>query len=252
VNLDFYGVGEDSILTDSPLRYNLEPAAGMVEARYRFGQSPVWAGLSYAYATTQVAFEAPTGTPGLPGFSSTSNVGGITPSFTVDSRNNFFTPTRGTYVEATVGIFAPTLGADEEFQRVQIIATQYAPLSRRLFLGVRGQAAASSEETPFYLRPFIYQRGVAAMRYLGEKMAQGEIELRWQFWKRLSLVGFGGSGATWADRERVESPKTVSAGGTGLRYELARKYGIHVGADVAFGPDGTAFYMQWGSAWVRP
>lgn len=90
------------------------------------------------------------------------------------------------------------------------------------------------------------------MRYLGEQMAQGEAELRWQFWRRFSAVGFGGAGTTWVNVESIESPKTVAAGGAGFRYELARKYGIHVGVDVAFGPNGPAYYMQWGSAWVRP
>jgi hemolysin activation/secretion protein len=83
-------------------------------------------------------------------------------------------------------------------------------------------------------------------------MAQVEAELRWQFWKRLSLVGFGGTGATWTSLERADRQKTVSAGGAGLRYDLARRYGIHVGVDVAYGPDGSAFYLQWGSAWIRP
>ena len=252
VNLDFYGVGEDPVLADNPLRYNLEPTGGLLEARYRFGNSPIWAGLSYSYAKTLVAFEAPEGTPGLPDVSRSSTVGGVVPSLSIDARNNFFTPTRGSYLEATVGLFSPTLGGDDKFQRVQIVAMQYVPLHRTLFLGVRGQAAASSEDTPFYLRPYIYQRGVPAMRYLGEELAQIEAELRWQFWHRFSAVGFGGTGATWADAEAIKSPKTVTAGGAGLRYELARKYGIHVGADVAFGPDGTAFYVQWGSAWIRP
>ena len=109
-----------------------------------------------------------------------------------------------------------------------------------------------SEETPFYLRPYVLMRGVPAMRYQGEEMAQLEIELRWQFWKRLSLVGFGGGGVTWNDFERIRSPRSIGAGGVGFRYELARKYGLHVGADFAYGPDGPAFYIQWGSAWIRP
>jgi glucose/arabinose dehydrogenase len=33
---------------------------------------------------------------------------------------------------------------------------------------------------------------------------------------------------------------------------LARRYKLHMGIDVAFGPDGTAFYVQFGSAWFRP
>jgi glucose/arabinose dehydrogenase len=41
-------------------------------------------------------------------------------------------------------------------------------------------------------------------------------------------------------------------GGGGFRYELARKYKLHMGLDVAFGPDGPALYVQFGSAWMRP
>jgi len=90
------------------------------------------------------------------------------------------------------------------------------------------------------------------MRYQGEEMAQLEAELRWQFWKRFSLVGFAGGGAVWNDFERFEDSKTVVTGGTGFRYELARKYGIHMGVDVAVGPDDPAVYIQVGSAWARP
>jgi len=33
---------------------------------------------------------------------------------------------------------------------------------------------------------------------------------------------------------------------------VARKYGLHMGVDVAFSPDTSAIYVQFGSAWVRP
>jgi glucose/arabinose dehydrogenase len=44
----------------------------------------------------------------------------------------------------------------------------------------------------------------------------------------------------------------VTTGGAGFRYELARKYKLHAGADVAFGKDGPALYIQFGHAWARP
>ena len=90
------------------------------------------------------------------------------------------------------------------------------------------------------------------MRYQGDETAQNEAELRWQFWKRFSLVGFAGGGVAWNDFERLGNTQTVVTGGAGFRYELARKYGIHMGLDVAFGPDNTAIYVQVGSAWARP
>ncbi len=252
VNLDFHGIGAGGDLADRPLHYNLEPKGGMLQTKYRLGNSRFWAGLSYAFAATDIAFDAPAGTAGLPDFQRESNVGGLTPSFTHDSRDNIFTPTRGTYVEASVGLFTEALGGDDEFQRARVLGMQFIPLSSKLFLGLRGEVAASFGDAPFYLRPFVYLRGAPIMRYQGEEMAQLEAELRWQFWKRFSVVGFAGGGAAWNDFERFDSTQTVVTGGVGFRYELARAYGIHMGVDVAFGPDNTAVYIQVGSAWTRP
>jgi len=252
VNLDFHGIGQDRLLDKHPLRYNLEPTGGVVRAKYRFGGSPAWAGLGYAFASTRVTFDEPPGTRGLPDFRKESTVAGLTPSFTYDTRDNVFTPTRGTFAEAVVGVFGAALGGDDDFQRVQLTAMHYVPLRRTLYLGIRGDAAATFGDAPFYLRPFISLRGAPIMRYQGEEVAQIEAELRWQFWKRFSLLGFAGVGGAWNHFERFQRTQTIPTGGVGFRYELARKYGIHAGIDVAFGPDNAAVYLQVGSAWARP
>jgi Omp85 superfamily domain len=252
VNLDFHGLGQDSRLNDHPLHYNLEPTGVTLRVKYRLGQSLAWVGLGYAFAATRVTFDAPAGTPGLPEFRRDSKVGGLTPSLTYDARDNLFTPTRGAFVEAVVGVFSPALGGDDAFQRVQLTAMQFVPLVRTLYLGVRGDAAATFGDAPFYLRPFISLRGAPIMRYQGEEMAQIETELRWQFWKRFSVVGFAGVGGVWNDFERFHNTRTIPTGGFGFRYELAGRYGIHMGFDIAFGPDNTAVYVQVGSAWARP
>jgi len=252
VNLDFYGIGDDPVLDKNPLRYNLEPKGGLVRGKYRLGGTRLWAGLSYAFVSTQVSFDAPAETPGIPDYERDSDVGGMTPSLVYDSRDNVFTPIRGTYVEVTAGIFSQAFGGDDEFQRVQLVVFEYIPIHSSVHLGLRGDGTASFGDAPFYLRPFISLRGAAAMRYQGEQVAQVETELRWQFWKRLSLLGFVGYGAAWIDFDRIENIQTVVTGGPGFRYELAREYGIHAGVDVGFGPDDTAIYIQVGSAWARP
>jgi outer membrane protein assembly factor BamA len=252
VNLDFHGIGQDRALDDDPLRYNLEPRGGLLRTKYRLGESTVWAGLGYAYAATRVTFEETAGTSGLPDFRSDSRVGGLTPSLTYDTRDNIFTSIRGTFVEAVVGFFSPALGGDDDFQRVQLIAMHFIPLHPTLYLGIRGDGAASFGDAPFYLRPFISLRGAPILRYQGEEVAQVEAELRWQFWRRFSLVAFAGGGAAWNDFERFDSTQAIATGGVGVRYELARRYGIHMGVDVAFSPDNAAVYLQVGSAWARP
>jgi len=252
VNLKYYGIGNDPTLADNPLGYNLQPKGGTVRAKYRFDETRLWAGLNYAFASTEVTFDEPPGTPAEPAFRHQSKVGGFTPSLTLDTRDNFFTPTRGTYVEGSAGFFSPAFGADQDFQRASLIAMQFIPLGSTVFLGLRVDTLASFGNEPFYLRPFISLRGAPALRYQGEEVAQIDTELRWQFWKRFSLVGFVGGGAAWNHFERFDSTQSIVTGGAGFRYEIARKYGIHIGLDVARGPDNTAVYIQIGNAWARP
>jgi hypothetical protein len=33
---------------------------------------------------------------------------------------------------------------------------------------------------------------------------------------------------------------------------MARTYGLHMGMDIAFGPDDPAIYVIFGGAWTRP
>lgn len=128
----------------------------------------------------------------------------------------------------------------------------FRPLSQSLFLGVRGSVKTSSDGTPFFLRPYVALRGVQALRYQGEKAAEVETELRWQVHPRLSLVGFGGAGRARSDGVLRDRDKDVTAAGAGFRYLLARKHGLHMGVDVARGPDKPAIYVVFGNAWLRP
>ncbi len=252
VNLDFYGIGDDAVLHDHPLRYNIEPKGGLIRGKFRLGETRVWAGLGYAFWRTRVSFDAPAETPRIPDYERDSDVGGIMPTLVFDSRDNMFTPTRGTYAEVTVGLYSPILGGDDDFQSVQLVALEFIRLHPKWYLGLRADGTASFGNSPFYMLPYVSLRGAAAMRYQGEQVAQVETELRWQCWKRFSLLGFAGYGAAWNDFERLENTQTVVTGGPGFRYELAREYGIHAGVDFAFSPDDWAFYFQVGNAWPRP
>jgi len=252
VNLDYHGIGHDSQLDEHPLRYTLEPTAVAAIGKYRFGESRFWAGLGYVFSTTKVSFEAPANTPELPSYERTSNIGALLPSLVYDTRNNVFTPLKGVYVEANVALSTKWLGGDATFERVGLQAIQYLTLPHDFYFGIRTSLAASFGDAPFYVRPSIGLRGVPKMRYQGQEVAELEAELRWQFWKRWSLVGFAGAGDTWNDFEKGNAAQGVVAGGGGFRYELARSYGLHMGADLAFSHDTTAFYIQVGSAWMRP
>jgi outer membrane protein assembly factor BamA len=252
VNLDYYGIGNDSVLHDHPLRYNLQPIGGAGMAKYRFGESRFWAGLGYAFATTRVSFDAPASTPRLPDYERRSNVGLLLSLLTYDTRDNFFTPLRGTFLEGSLQLAATWLGADQNFERLNFTAIQYLPVAHHFYFGLRGDFGAALGDAPFYMRPSVGLRGVPAMRYQGDEITQLEAELRWQFYGRWSLLGFAGGGDAWNHFEKAIDAQGVISGGGGFRYELARRYGIHAGVDVAFSRETTAFYIQVGSAWMRP
>jgi Omp85 superfamily domain len=252
VNLDFYGSGRDPALEHRPVAYTLEPLGGMLRTRVRVAESRSWVGLNYALFDTQVSLAEPATTPETTGFPENSRVGGLSPSYSYDSRDTMFTPTHGLYFQGSAGFFSPTLGGDDTFQRVSLDGMWFHPLSTTLFFGVRGGSTLSFGEVPFYLKPFITLRGAPALRYQGDATAETETEVRWQFYKRWSAVGFAGYGGAWNGTFDTHDTKTVVTGGTGFRYEMARSYGLHIGLDTAWSPDDHAIYVVVGSAWMRP
>jgi hypothetical protein len=255
VNLEFFGLGGDRPAGDAGLGYSIRARGAVAGASYRLGASPVWVGVRYALATTDLSVDRPgPGLPALPQADLGLRLAALTPSVTLDMRDNFFTPTDGWYADLSVPVFRDAWGSDRDFEKATLTAMYYRPLSRSLFFGVRGTARTSSDGTPFYLRPFVSLRGVQALRYQGEQAAEAEVELRWQLHPRFSLVGFAGAGAArgnGVEQGRAQE-KGVTAGGAGFRYLIARKYGLHMGLDVAAGPDAPIIYVVFGTAWLRP
>ena len=215
--------------------------------------SNFWVGTGYQYSTTTVEMDIPQERfPQVEDIRKDSDVGGVLASLTFDSRDNVFTPLGGTVGEISGTFNSKALGGDAAFQSYSATILQYYSPDPTVTFGLRGDGLGAFGDVPFYMYPYITLRGAAAMRYQGEEVAQAEFETRWQFWKRLSLIGFVGYGIAWNNLEFLENQVKIWTYGTGLRYELARRYGLHFGVDVAWSPDDFAIYLQFGSAWMRP
>lgn len=253
VNLEYFGLGGDRNPGDVPFGYAIEARGGVAGGNYRIGDTPLWVGMRYARVNTRVTFDV--GDPVLPGVvpgDRDLRLAALTPSLTLDMRDNFFTPTHGWYLDLSAPLFREALGGDRDFETLALTAMHYRPLSDTLFFSVRGGARTSSDRTPFFLRPYVWLRGVQVLSVQGEQAAEFEAELRWQLHSRFGLVGFGGAGLARSDTAVGDQDEIVTAGGAGFRYLLARKYGLHMGIDLAFGPDDPVLYVIFGSAWLRP
>jgi hypothetical protein len=252
VNLDFYVLGFDPSSLDQKVRYSLQFTGGVAQVNWQLAPKSPWAiGVRYAYANVEPRLRDE---PIFPGLADRVRVKVSAPTAILefDSRDNVFTPTRGIYAETSWLASREALGASVDFERFQQIAMGWHPLPNDVTLGARVNYAWSSDGTPFFLRPFVQLRGVPAMRYQGDQAASVEVEARWQLFDRWSVVGFGGYGWARSSQGNFTATRNVGSGGAGFRYELARKFGLHAGIDVAHSPGTTALYFIVGNAWFRP
>lgn len=249
-NLDFYGIGSNSRL--GPLSYNIDTRFIKLEGRYRIGSSRSMLGLGYTYGEIDTQFKSAALPPDFTFGSTSSTLGGIDLIYSYDSRDNIFTPNKGMLNEAVATFHDPSLGASSTYQKVNLTSFYYRPLNESLVFGIKGTAELSFGEVPFYQRPFIQLRGVPVMRYQGEHIAYTEAELRWKVRNRLSLIGFAGAGVTSSSLHDIDWTDHVVSGGVGIRYEIAKEQGLHMGLDLGFSEEDTAVYVVFGSAWMRP
>lgn len=253
VNLEFFGLGGQHNPGDS-VDYSIGATGGLLGGSYRIHDSGWYAGVRLLKVSTEITVESARDRQlGLiPAADTELELAAFTPQLTIDRRDNFFTPTRGWNADLSVPIYRESLGSDRDFETLSLTGMFYQPLTEQVYLSVRSGIKASSDGTPFFLRPFVWLRGVQALAFQGEEVAEAELEMRWQLHSRFSLVGFGGAGLTRSDTEQRSEDDTVTSGGAGFRYLMARKYGLHMGMDLAFGPDDPVIYFVFGSAWLRP
>ena len=253
LNLDFYGLGDASDSLDQPVSYSLEFSLVMLQGSWKPKPKSPWSlGMRYIYSKVEPKLGEDA--PQFPGLADAIDMKISAPAAVLeyDSRNNLFTPTGGIFAESVYLLSREDLGATEEFERFQQVVMGWIPLADEWTLGLRGDYQWSSGGTPFFMRPYIKLRGVAAMRYQGDEIASAEIEARWQFKGRWSLVGVAGYGSAHTDHDVYSATRDVVSGAVGFRYQLARLFGMHAGLDVGFSEDETAIYLQVGNAWFRP
>jgi hypothetical protein len=233
VNLDFYG-------ENTQIGYNLEGWATTHLLQRRLGESENFLGARWNYLDFDARFDPAREAPVLSPDARSITSSGLGVFFEHDSRDNFFTASRGWKLFVESVFYSPDLGSDEEYQtyRAQLLA--YFPIRNDLILGGRADVRAARGDVPFYQLPFIEMRGIPFFRYQNDDVALIEAEVRWNLTPRWALVGFAGYG---------KADDSASTWGVGFRRLVARRLGIYMGVDIARGPEETAIYIQAGSAW---
>lgn len=231
------------------LNFGIDGYVLYAETVFKLFDSDFYAGGNYVYSNNKVSFEIPEKVQDLLPSEFEMNLGGLGAVINYDSRDNIFTPDHGISAALQYVFFDPAFGSDETFKRFFSHWLGYTKLSNHFQVGLRLDYQNSFGDIPFYLLPYINLRGIPAMRYQGKSTYLVETEVRWDFNFRWSVVGFSGYGEAQPINKDIYDKQTAYNYGIGIRYLIARLYGLRMGVDIARGPEQWAFYIQFGSSW---
>ncbi|MFN8255925.1 MAG: BamA/TamA family outer membrane protein [Bacteroidales bacterium] len=250
-NLDFYGSGKILFQDEQSVNLNLDAWVVLQQLKGRLGKSNFFIGGKYILLSTYNVFDIPIDIPEFTGNEFASTLSEASLILNYDSRNNVFTPTKGFYLELNSTYSDTWMGSDALYGRIGFDALAYLPAGDKIMVSLRAESKYSLGDLPFYARPIIQLRGAPLMKYQDKNTSLMEAEISWNVYKRWSLIGFTGLGNAYSSISEIENGKSVRTIGSGFRYKLARKFGANMGIDFAFSQDDFAFYIVFGTAWLR-
>jgi hypothetical protein len=250
VNLKYYGT-EDGLLASHPLKFNMESFFLLQQVQFRISESNFFLGGNYIFNETKITFFEESELPGLDPLDFNIINSGFTLIAEYETLNNILSPTKGVKIQLSSRAYFVALGSNRNSQRLSFSTVGYAPIFEKWNAGFRFDAQMASGQTPFFMLPFINLRGVPAMRYQDELILLLETEQYFNVYRRWGLVAFGGYGRAMENIGSWPGGSGAWNAGAGFRYLIARLLGLRMGIDVARGPENWAFYIVFGSSWLK-
>lgn len=250
MNLSFYSKRPN--LSDEEFKLNFRSVIFYTQWLKQFNNAKWSAGPQYLFLNSKINlpdFNLPP--PFVEPKDIKSTVSQLGAAIQFDGRDNIFTPDKGMRLQSDFFWSDKALGSDYQSWRVNLSAIGYHPVTSNLIAGLRIEGEQAFGSPPFYLEPGINMRGIPAARYMGKTSFVSELELRWDVYRRWSLMGYGGLASAFDDWDQAFAKPVVYSYGTGFRYLLAKKFKLRMGIDVAKGPEQWAYYIVFGSNWMR-
>ncbi len=181
-------------------------------------------------------------------------VSGLGASITYDSRNNAFSPNKGSFIQFYVNHFAPVFGSNFLFTNFVLDVRKYIPVCTNQVLALQLYSFNNSGEN-IPIRSLATFGGASRMRgyYEGRYKDKQEFviqsEYRFPIYKRFGAVLFGGVGNVHHTVSDFSLSNIKYSYGGGLRVAInkSEKLNIRVDYGIAGGPN-KGFYLQIGEA----
>jgi Omp85 superfamily domain len=252
IRYDFYGIGQAA--GDAGQSIGLQQNMNMVMAAgLRRVAHGVYLGVTGLWMDASISLRDTTGQGPLPVPvpADTARLGlfawGLQGE--VDTRNNDYWPARGAFGELRAFFFTDALGGSRTFQRYRLSATSYTPVrGEQLVLATNVILCGAKGGAPFWTMCSIGSgrgglRGYTQGRYRDSVLTTVQTELRYHSSGRFGATAFGGFGQVAPSAGDIFDAEVLFAGGLGVRYQLIRRYPVHMRFDYAWGRDGGLFYF---------
>ncbi len=265
INMDFYSLG--GVELPVPIELNIEGPTLLNEIKFRMGSSNWFIGMHQLYRDMDVGLvrtgdmdllPPPPTLPSLDRFRSINLNNKVTTSglgvlAEYDSRTNPFNPETGYFYGFKYMRFDDAIGSDVNYSSYSASGLNYWDIGKSFLLGFRmqydGVSVNDDARLPPYVPPSIDLRGIPAARFQANHAVLAEVQLDYKLGYRWKIGIFAGVGRVANKFDDLTDAATVVSKGVGFRYLIARRYGFVMGADIARGPEDTAFYIQAGSTW---
>lgn len=172
-----------------------------------------------------------------------------------DNRDNVLNAQKGILAEFTQGFYGTALGGTSAFQLSKLDFRAYRRMNPKGVLGFQFFSRFGAGETPIQELSFLggpeLLRGFPEFRFRDRLAVFAQAEYRWQTWKSIGFVFYGGAGQVATGAAELALPELRYSLGTGLRLTIIPKENINLRVDYALGlgkSSGSGFYLGLGEA----
>lgn len=235
LNLEFFGIGDDSPLANNPIDYNVSGVFTRPRFLTEIFDTQWYLGAQWIYADLSSEIKGGVADVPLPPLETSEKLSALGFVSQYDSRDSIWAAHKGNYFELAYNRYDERWGSDRDYNLVTTFYNHYFTLADPLVLGIRAKGDFSNGDVPYYALPSLDLRGFPSTRYRDNNALSVQGELRWQFKPRWGAVFFGGVGKVYDEWSNFTSANNIPAGGAGIRWLAAKKEGINLALDVAKG-----------------
>lgn len=252
-NYRFFGIGNDHPLSYNGEEYFVNYPRVRLTALKKLTKI-FYAGIKYSFDNFDITSEDSSGElihhtiPGSKG----GNISGLGVATIIDSRDNVFFPSHGTYTEIFIQPFTTWMGSNYTFTLFSINSSAYFKTFPKQVIAFNLYYESVAGTAPFYLLPELgganTLRGLYEGDYRDNYAAALQAEYRFAIWKFLGGDLFGDMGEVVGTPDEAALNILRYTYGFGIRIQIDPKQKINLRGDIGFSDGSPAFYFTYGEA----